>query len=163
MKSCMALVLLVCAGCAKSAPPAGKAVSIENACNEADGTRVRVTGYLRSRRGLLSFCSNYGGKKTCDLALYATAEAPPDWNPMQPRKGPELPQLKLSVPVGDSPGEMAELPEKFEDKDILVHLPGDATAAEGSKLTVDGKLSVAPAANPSQPKTCWVNVEWATP
>jgi hypothetical protein len=163
MRTLVAITLLAVAGCAKSAPAPGKAVTVENACNEADGTRVRVTGFLRYRRGLLSFCSNYGGKKTCDLTLYASAEAPADWNPMLPSKGPEPAQLKLSVPVGDAPGEMAELPDKFSAKDIAVHLPGGATASEGAKLTIDGKLSVAPGASAAQPKTCWVNVEWATP
>ena len=163
MRTFVVVVVVALAGCAKSAPAPGKTVSIENACNEPDGTQVRVTGHLRHRRGLLSFCSSYGGKKTCDLALYASAEAPPDWNPMQPRKEPEPAQLKISVPVGDDPGEMSELPEKFEDKDVVVHLPGGAKAAEGTKVTLDGKLSVAPSADASQPKTCWVNVEWATP
>ena len=163
MKATLTLALLVLAGCSKSAPEPGKTVTIENACNEADGSRVRVSGTLRYRRGLLSFCSSYGGKKTCDLALHASADAPADWNPLQPSKGPEPVQLKLSVPVGDAPGEMNDLPEKFTGKDIVVHLPGGATASEGAKLTVDGKLSVAPTANASQPKTCWLNVEWAAP
>jgi len=163
MRTLLLLWTFVLAGCAKSAPEAGKPVTVENACNEADGTRVRVTGTLRARRGLMSFCSSYGGKKTCDLALYASADPPPEWSPLQPNKGPEPPQLKLSVPVGDAPGEMNDLPEKFSAKDIVVHLPGGAKASEGSKVTVDGKLSVAPAANPSQPKVCWLTVEWATP
>jgi hypothetical protein len=149
MKSLAALTILALAGCAKSAPAPGKTVTIENACNEPDGTQVRVTGQLGSRRGLLSFCSNYGGKKTCDLALTAGGEGEPA-------------ELKLSVPVGEAPGEMAELPEKFSAQDIVVHLPAGAKASTGAKLTVDGKLSVAPAANASQPKVCWVNVEWAT-
>jgi hypothetical protein len=33
--------------CAKSAPTAGKVVSIEDACNEADGARVRLNGTVR--------------------------------------------------------------------------------------------------------------------
>ena len=67
------------------------------------------------------------------------------------------------MPVGDDPGEMAELPKDFSAKDIVVHLPGGATASAGTKVTVDGKLSVAPTANASQPKVCWINVEWAAP
>jgi len=149
MKTLAALAVLALAGCAKSAPAAGKSVTIENACNEPDGTQVRVTGQLDARKGLLSFCSSYGGKKTCDLALSA---------PGQPEQ-----QLKLSVPVGDDPGEMAELPKNFSDEDIVVHMPGGATASPGAKVTVDGKLSVAPTANASQPKVCWINVEWAAP
>jgi hypothetical protein len=163
MKRLVVTALLALVGCSKSAPEAGKSVTVETACNEADATRIRVSGYLRYQRGLLSFCSSYGGKKTCDLALYASAEQPADWNPLSPNKGPELAKLKLSVPVGDAPGEMDEPPEKFSASDIVVHLPGGAKATEGAKLTVDGKLSVAPAANPAQPKTCWLNVEWATP
>ena len=70
--------------CSKSAPPPGKVVAIENLCNEADASRVRITGYIRYRRGLMSFCSSYGGKQTCDLALYAGPEKPPDFNIMRP-------------------------------------------------------------------------------
>jgi hypothetical protein len=81
--------LSVSSGCAKSAPPPGKVVAVENACSEADELPVRVTGYVRYKRGLMSFCSSYGGKKTCDLALYAGPEKPPDFNIMRPQTGPD--------------------------------------------------------------------------
>jgi hypothetical protein len=155
-------VLLV-VGCARSAPPAGKAVTVEQVCGEPDGSRVRLTGYVRYRRGLMSFCSTNGGKKTCDLALYPTPEAPPDWSPMRPRTGPEPLHARLSVPVGSQPGEMAELPEKFSSSDVRVHLPNEATAPEGGHVTIDGKLSVIPSADPAAAKQCFVNVEWAGP
>ncbi len=155
------LPLALLTGCSKSAPPAGKAIDIENACAEKDQTRVRATGYLRYQRSLLSFCSNYGGHKTCDLMLYATPEKPGEWSPLRPKTGPEPAQLKLSVPVGSAPGEMAELPDKFTEKDIVVHLPNKATAPEGAKVTIDGTLSVVD--TPGQKKSCWVNVEWAQP
>lgn len=153
----------VLASCSKSPPPAGKAVTVEQLCSEADGSRVRLTGYVRYRRGLLSFCSNYGGKKTCDLALYTDAEPPPDFNPMRPRSGPEPLHARLSVPVGGQPGEMAELPEKFTPADVRVHLPGGGTAPEGAHVTVDGKLSVIPSTDASAPRQCYVTVEWAAP
>ena len=153
-----------CVACSKSAPPPGQVVAIDQVCKGADGSRVRLTGYLRYRRGLLSFCSNYGGHKTCDLALYQDAAKPPDYDIMHPAKGPEPVQAKLSVPVGKQPGEMDELPEKFTAADIKVHLPNDAVAAEGGHVTVDGKLSVVPGdpKNPSWPGSCFVNVDWAT-
>jgi hypothetical protein len=156
--------LLCAAACAKSAPPAGKAVSVEQACNGEDGSRVRVTGYLRYRRGLLSFCSTYGGHKTCDLELYRDAEAPADFSIMHAPQGPEPALVKLSVPVGKQPGEMDELPDKFSAADVRVHLPNDAVAAEGAHVTVDGKLSVIPSdpKTPNAPKACFVNVDWAT-
>ena len=151
--------------CSKSAPPPGKAVAIDQVCSEADGSRVRLTGHVRYRRGLLSFCSTIGGHKTCDLALYAGAEPPADFNVMRPSKGPEPVHARLSVPVGDQPGEMADLPEKFQASDVRVHLPGGATAAEGTRITIDGKLSVIPGdpKAPTAPKSCFVNVDWATP
>jgi hypothetical protein len=126
---------------------------------------VRLTGYLRYRRGLLSFCSNYGGHKTCDLALYEGAAAPPDFDVMRPQTGPELPHTQLSVPVGAQPGEMDELPKKFQGSDVHLHLPNDGVATEGSRITVDGKLSVIPSdpAKPNAPKACYVSVEWAAP
>src|SRR5688572_4118681 len=85
---CFGLSILVSA-CSKSAPASGKPVSIEQVCSEADGSRVRLTGHMRDRRGLLSFCSSIGGHKTCDLALYPTPEAPADFNVMRPSQGPE--------------------------------------------------------------------------
>ena len=149
-------------GCSKSAPAPGQVVAIGQACGGTDGSRVRLTGYLRYRRGLLSFCSNYGGHKTCDLELYENAEAPPDFDIMRPRRGPEAITAKLSVPVGSQPGEMTELPDKFKASDIRVNLPNGAAAGEGTRLTVDGKLSIVPG-DPKTPKSCFVNVEWAAP
>ncbi len=164
MRAIALFMMFTVAGCAKSAPPPGKNVEIESACNEKDQTRVRVSGYLRYERSLLSFCSNYGGHKTCDLMLYASAEKPGDWSPLKRptgATGPEPVQIKLSVPVGSAPGEMAELPDKFTEKDIVVHLPNKGAAGEGAKVTIDGTLSVVD--TPGQKKTCWVNVEWAAP
>jgi len=152
--------------CSKSAPAPGKAVAIESLCNEADQSRVRITGHVRYRRGLLSFCSSYGGRQTCDLALYAGPEKPPDFDIMRPQKGPEPLQAKISVPVGDDPGEMDQLPKQFTEADVVLHLPNGAKAGEGSKVAIDGTLSVIPESpNPSGgmlPKSCYVKVEWAS-
>jgi hypothetical protein len=71
---------ILVSACSKSAPAPGKPVAIEQVCSEADGCRVRLTGHIHSRRGLLSFCSTIGGYETCDLAPYATAEPPADFN-----------------------------------------------------------------------------------
>jgi hypothetical protein len=151
-------------GCAKSAPPPGKVVKIADVCNEPDASRVRLEGFLRYRRGLMSFCSSYGGHKTCDLELYESGEQPPDFDIMRPRTGPEPVTAKLSVPVGERAGEMDDLPKKFKDSDIKLHLPSGANAVEGSHIIVDGKLSVIPAdpKAPSAPKSCYVTVEWAS-
>jgi hypothetical protein len=153
--------LLLVLGCSKSQPAAGKAALFEQVCSEADGSRVRLTGYLRYRRSLMSFCSTYGGHKTCDLELYRDATKPPDYDILHPATGPEPVLVKLSVPVGKQPGEMEDLPSKFSEADIQLHLPNDAIAPEGGKVTVDGKVSVIPSA--SGPKQCFVTVEWAAP
>ena len=165
----LAICLLLCAlplGCSKSPPPAGKVVGIENICNEADGARVRVTGHVRYPRAILSFCSSFGGTKTCDLELHATAEKPPDVNLLRPRTGPEPVRVRLSVPVGTNPGEMKELPKKFTEADVVLHLPDKATATDGTRVTVDGTLSVIPqdpTADAGAAKRCYVKVEWARP
>lgn len=158
-------LVLAAFGCSKSAPPAGTVVAADQVCNAADGSRVRVTGYLRYRRGLMSFCSSYGGKKTCDLALYADAVSPPDFDLLRPTKGPEPVYVRLSVPVGDEPGEMDELPKKFAAADVHLYLPNNGVATESSRVTIDGKLSVIPGdpAKPNEPKSCYVTVEWAAP
>ena len=151
------------AGCSKSAPTPGKAVAIEQVCNEPDHGRVRLTGYVRYRREMLSFCSTFGGHKTCDLNLNASAEAPPDFDLLHPAKGPEPVSARLSVPVGNQPGEMDDLPDKFKTSDIKVHLPGGALAGDGSKVTIDGVVSVVPGdpKAPAAPKSCFVTLEWA--
>jgi hypothetical protein len=152
-------------GCSKSAPSPGKAVKIADVCNEPDASRVRLTGFLRYRRGLMSFCSSYGGHKTCDLDLYESGEQPPDFDIMRPRTGPEPVTAKLSVPVGDRAGEMDDLPKKFKSSDVKLHLPSGDSALEGSHIIVDGKLSVIPAdpKAPTAPKSCYVTVEWVSP
>lgn len=169
MRSVFALLLTLAVGggplgCSKSAPAPGKAVKIADVCNEPDASRVRLTGFLRYRRGLMSFCSSYGGHKTCDLELYESAEQPPDFDIMRPRTGPEPVTAKLSVPVGDRAGEMDDLPKKFKDSDVKLHLPSGANALEGSHIIVDGKLSVIPAdpKAPTAPKSCFITVEWAS-
>jgi len=83
---------------------------------------------------------------------------------MKPRTGPDPVTAKLSIPVGDRAGEMDDLPEKFKDSDIKLHLPSGANAAEGSHLVVDGTLSVIPGdpKTPNAPKACFVTVEWAS-
>lgn len=151
-------------GCSKSAPPPGKPVKLGSVCNEPDESRVRLEGFLRYRRGLMSFCSTYGSKKTCDLELYESAERPPDFDLMRPSTGPAPITAKLSVPVGDGVGEMDELPKKFKGSDIKLHLLSGANATDGSHIIIDGKLSVIPAdpAKPGAPKSCYVTVEWVS-
>jgi hypothetical protein len=165
MRSVAALLLVIgVVACSKSAPPPGKAVAVASVCDEADKSRVRLDGYLRYRRGLMSFCSSYGGKKTCDLALYESAERPPAFDIMRAQRGPEPVTARLSVPVGDRPGEMDDLPEKFKDSDIKLHLAADAVAAEGAHVVVDGVVNVVPGdpKTPNAPKSCYVTVEWAS-
>jgi hypothetical protein len=60
----------VSAACSKSAPPPGKSVALDQVCDEPAGGHVRLTGYVRYRREMLSFCSSFGGHKTCDLQLF---------------------------------------------------------------------------------------------
>lgn len=160
-RSVLLCSLLGLCACSKSAPAPGRVVTAEQVCSEADGSRVRLSGYLRYRRGLLSFCSSYGGHKTCDLELYQDAAKPADFDIMHPATGPAPLSTKLSVPVGKQPGEMDELPEKFSASDIHLYLPNDGVATESSHITVDGKLSVVP--GDAKTKACFVTVEWAAP
>jgi hypothetical protein len=112
----------------------------------------------------MSFCSNFGGHKTCDLELYESAQRPPEYDIMRPRTGPEPVTAKLSVPVGGRTGEMDDLPKKFQDSDIKLHLQSGANAVEGSHIIVDGTLSVIPSdpKAPTAPKSCFVTVEWVS-
>ena len=158
-------LLITAAGCAKSAPTPGTVVSLEQVCNGADGSRVRLSGYLRYQREMLSFCATNGGHETCDLQLNKSAEAPAAFDIMHPPAGPVPISAKLSVPVGTRTGEMVELPDKFSASDIKIHLPNGATAGDGTLVTVDGSLSVIPSdpKAPNAPKACFVNVDWVAP
>lgn len=150
------------AACPASPPPPGKAVAIEGLCEHQDGSRVRLSGTLRYRRGLMSFCSTFHGAQSCDLALLVDTAAPPDFNVLHPNTGPAPVQAKLSVPVGGAPGRMDSIPERFKPADIQLHLEGGGTATDGDRVTIDGKLSVIPSAE-AGPKSCFVYVDWASP
>lgn len=161
---CAALYTCVATACSKSEPAPGKAVKIGDVCNEPDQSRVRLQGFLRYRRDMLSFCSSIRGRETCDLELYESSERPPEFDIMRPRVGTAPVTAKLSVVVGDDPGEMNSLPKKFQASDIAVHLKSGANATDGSQITIDGTLSVIPPdpAQPNAAKSCFVNVEWVS-
>jgi len=114
---------------------------------------------------MLSFCSTFGGHPTCDLELYRDPAPPADFDLLHPHTGPEPVSAKLSVPVGSRTGEMPELPEKYTAADVRVHLPNGGSAGDGTRITVDGTLSVIPGdpKAPNAPKSCFVTVEWAAP
>lgn len=167
MRTCTALVAFVglaIMDCSKSAPEPGKLVKIGEVCNEADASRVRLTGYLRYRRGLTSPCSNFGGHETCELELHESGERPQDFDIMRPRTGPEPVTAKLSVPVGSRTGEMDALPKNFRGADIKLHLKSGGNATEAAHITIDGTVSVIPGdpKAPSAPKRCFVTVEWVS-
>ena len=165
----MRLVLFVLAAAATLAacgpPDPGKPVSIAELCNQPDGSRVRLDGWLRYRRGLMSFCSETNGKATsCDLALYADATQPHDFNVLgPPRTGPEPLQARLTVGVGDLAGRMKDLPDRFKASDVKLNLEGGGTATDGDRVLIDGKLAVIPQSpgTENEPKQCFVYVDWA--
>jgi hypothetical protein len=164
MRMLALLLLLGLGACAKSPPPGGRVVTLDKACDEPSETDVRITGWFRYPRTMMGFCSSYGGKKTCDMSLYGDPEPPPPRDILHPTKD-QRPRLKLSVPVGDDPGEMAPLPKSYSDADVILHLAGDRKAGEGSKVTVLGKIKVVESAaqgDAPATKTCWLDVAWAT-
>lgn len=165
---------LVAAGCgkaAKKAPPPGKPTTVETICGETDGAAVRVTGHFRYRRAMTgSFCYSTDGHKGCDMTLYATGGTPPsntidDVLAKEPPK--EIPLVWVHVPVGGSPGEMKNLPARFAEKDVALHLAGGGVAHEGDPVTLDGQVHVReepadPAVPGSKPgRHCWLVVTWA--
>jgi hypothetical protein len=160
------LLAAVVAACAPTAPAAGKPTPVASVCDQPDGSRVRLDGYLRYRRGLLSFCHERNGATTdCDLALYADAARPADFDVLAPPPaGPDPVQAALTLKIGKSPSQMEDIPERFSAADIKVHLDGGSVAGDGGHVVVDGKLSVIPQ-SPGQagPKQCYVTVDWAKP
>ena len=158
-----AVVLL--AACTVSPPAPGKAIAIAELCDQPDESRVRLDGWLRYPRGLLSFCREQNGKAVdCDLSLYADAARPPDFNIMAPPPtAPEPVTAKLTLKIGKSPGRMDDLPERFQGSDVKLHLEGDKTAGEGARVVIDGVLHIVPAApEVNVPKQCYVTVDWAS-
>ena len=159
------ILVLLAAACSKSPPPRGADVTVETACDQPDETQIRVTGTLRYPRKMMGFCSTHGGKQSCDMALYASTETPQPYDVMRPKhEVVTLPHLRLSVPVGDAPGEMAALPKSFTDSDVVLYLADVTRASEGSKVALQGKIRVIEGTVEGQTtKTCWLDVAWATP
>lgn len=166
--------LIVCAvaagllaSCAATAPEPGKPTTVAAVCDQPDGSRVRLEGYIRYRRGLLSFCHATNGQTTdCDMALYADATPPADFNVMAPPPtGPEPAHARLTLKIGQSPGRMDDIPDHFSASDIKVHLDGGTTAGEGAHVRIDGKVSIIPPTpgELASSKSCWVDVDWAAP
>jgi hypothetical protein len=159
-----AALLAALVACTPSPPTPGKPVAIGEVCDQPDGSRVRLTGYLRYRRGLMSFCSTFSGRETCDLALYEDATTPPDFDILHPATGPEPVQAKLDVAVGGGPGRIDAIPREFKPSDIQLHLADGAKVSDGAHVTVDGELSVIPPSPGAAPaaKSCYLKVDWAT-
>jgi hypothetical protein len=159
------LPFLLLTACSKSPPPPGEDVTVETACDRPDETQIKVKGTFRYPRKLMGFCSTHGGKQSCDMALYASPEKPQDYDVMRPQaEVVELPHLRLSVPVGDAPGEMGALPKSFSDSDVALKLANDTRASDGSEVTLLGKIRVIEGTFEGKPtKTCWLDVAWATP
>lgn len=161
----LVLSILTAATLAACAPKPGTPVSIAELCNQPDDSRVRLDGYLRFRRGLFSFCSTTNGKPTsCDMALYAEAADPPEFNVLvAPKPGPEPLQARLTIGVGDLAGNMNALPERFQASDVKLHLEGGGVATDGDRVILDGKLRVLPPTpgKENEPRSCFVYVDWA--
>jgi hypothetical protein len=159
------VLAVVVAACAPTAPEPGRPTTVARVCDQPDGSRVRLTGYLRYRRGMMSFCSTLNGHQTCDLALYEGAATPPDFDIMAPPAGPEAPNAKLSVSVGGEPGQVDAIPRRFTAEDVQMHLDGGTRVSDGGHVVIDGKLSVIPQApgQPPGPRQCFVTVDWAKP
>ena len=166
MRACfLTLLAAAAATLAACGPPApGTSVPIARLCDQPDDSRVRLDGYIRYRRGLLSFCRSTDGKTTdCDLALYADAAPPADFNVMSPpRTAPEPLHARLTLKIGNSPGQMDDLPERFSASDVKLHVEGGKTVGEGARVHIDGEVHIIPAAPEANlPKSCYVTVDWA--
>jgi hypothetical protein len=158
----LALLSSVSLACSKARPPRGKPVSLAAVCDEPDGSRVRLRGYLRYVRGLTDPCSTNAGRRRCALELHESSQRPPD-----PDDAPSPPfvsskAVKLSFGVGEGPAEMYNLPSNFTGIGVVVHLESGANALDGSNVTVDGVVTKQAPASPSfeGAKSCLVTVDW---
>ncbi len=146
--------------CSK-APPPGKPVSIAAVCDEPMQSRVRLQGFLRFVRGWNDPCSTTeAGLRRCTLELRESNERPPE----DPSASPSAPSanVRLSLPVGDGPAAMNNLPSNFTGIGVVVHLESGANAVEGSYITIDGVVTnhSQTTHSPDAAGRCSVDVDW---
>jgi hypothetical protein len=127
------LVLLLGAMVVACKPPElGELVTVEQLCSDpkydsheekglAVKKRVTVEGYLDIPRGMVVLCG-YG---SCPASLLPTPDARDK-------------AFSISLKVGRFAAQMKDLPDKFQEKDLVVHTTDGLAVGVGAKVRVTG-------------------------
>ena len=122
-------ILAACAVLLTSCGSAPEPVAYDQICSQADGKQVQTVGYFAADRSV--FCSNIGSNDVrCGLGFVAA--------PGQ-KAG-----FTADVAQGTGPNQVEPIPDDFTPETIVFHATDGSAIHVGDKVSVTGKLSVAP-------------------
>src|SRR5215213_7221075 len=132
----LAACAVLLASCGGSPEP----VAYDQICNQADGKLVQTVGYFAADSSV--FCSNIGSNDVrCGLGFVAA--------PGQ-KAG-----FTADVAEGTGRNQVAPIPDDFAPEAIVFHAADGGEIHIGDKVSVTGKLSVAP-------NVCFITVDTIT-
>ena len=121
--------LAACAVLLTSCGSAPEPVAYDQICSQADGKQVQTVGYFAADRSV--FCSNIGSNDVrCGLGFVAA--------PGQ-KAG-----FTADVAQGTGPNQVEPIPDDFTPEALVFHAADGGAIHVGDKVSVTGKLSVAP-------------------
>src|SRR5215212_11885164 len=123
------VALAACAVLLASCGSTPEPVAYDQICNQADGKLVQTVGYFAADSSV--FCSNIGSNDVrCGLGFVAA--------PGQ-KAG-----FTADVAQGTGPNQVEPIPDDFTPEAIVFHAADGGAIHVGDKVSVTGKLSVAP-------------------
>jgi hypothetical protein len=132
--------LAACAVLLTSCGSAPEPVAYDQICSQADGKQVQTVGYFAADSSV--FCSNIGSNDVrCGLGFVAA--------PGQ-KAG-----FKADVAQGTGPNQVEPIPDDFTPEALVFHAVDGGAIHVGDKVSVTGKLSVAP-------NVCFIRVDTIT-
>jgi hypothetical protein len=132
--------LATCAVLLTSCGSSPEPVAYDQICSQADGKMVQTVGYFAADSSV--FCSNIGSNDVrCGLGFVAA--------PGQ-KAG-----FKADVAQGTGPNQVEPIPDDFMPEALVFHTADGGEIHVGDKISVTGKLSVAP-------NVCFIRVDTIT-
>jgi hypothetical protein len=132
----LAACAVLLAACGSTPEP----VAYDQICNQADGKLVQTVGYFAADSSV--FCSNIGSNDVrCGLGFV-------------PSPGQKA-GFKADVAQGTGRNQVEPIPDDFAPEAIVFHAADGGAIQVGDKVSVTGKLSVAP-------NVCFIKVDTIT-
>ena len=132
--------LAACAALLTSCGSAPEPVAYDQICSQADGKQVQTVGYFAADSSV--FCSNIGSNDVrCGLGFVGA--------PGQ-KAG-----LTADMAQGTEPNQVEPIPDDVAPEAIVFHAADGGEIHIGEKVSVTGKLSVAP-------NVCFIQVDTTT-